>query len=186
MGSVLKANSCTTSSLQALGYTSIPLSGVCVLKVFFNYSFSQQYLYGTQARHLSYNDFINKELILFSNSDNERSIPSLVDGSYVHHISVSREGRVLLFLDRAVIQAETVTPCPVFVWRVHVLVVCVGRFKARPEEGAVHLLEEERQEGSESSTAGRLGCRDVRLPSRRGTVHQMFRVVITADVGCTF
>lgn len=41
----------------------------------------QQYLYGSQARHLSYNDFINKELILFSNSDNERSIPSLVDGS---------------------------------------------------------------------------------------------------------
>ncbi|XP_049606373.1 DNA topoisomerase 2-beta isoform X2 [Syngnathus scovelli] len=40
----------------------------------------EQYLYGTQARHLSYNDFINKELILFSNSDNERSIPSSVDG----------------------------------------------------------------------------------------------------------
>uniref|UniRef100_A0AAX7SEV5 DNA topoisomerase 2 n=1 Tax=Astatotilapia calliptera TaxID=8154 RepID=A0AAX7SEV5_ASTCA len=40
----------------------------------------EQYLYGTHARHLSYNDFINKELILFSNSDNERSIPSLVDG----------------------------------------------------------------------------------------------------------
>ncbi|KAG7457516.1 hypothetical protein MATL_G00227990 [Megalops atlanticus] len=40
----------------------------------------EQYLYGTQTRHLSYNDFINKELILFSNSDNERSIPSLVDG----------------------------------------------------------------------------------------------------------
>uniref|UniRef100_A0A4W5PS86 DNA topoisomerase 2 n=1 Tax=Hucho hucho TaxID=62062 RepID=A0A4W5PS86_9TELE len=40
----------------------------------------EQYLYGTQAKHLSYNDFINKELILFSNSDNERSIPSLVDG----------------------------------------------------------------------------------------------------------
>ncbi|XP_061738599.1 DNA topoisomerase 2-beta isoform X2 [Nerophis ophidion] len=40
----------------------------------------EQYLYGTEARHLSYNDFINKELILFSNSDNERSIPSLVDG----------------------------------------------------------------------------------------------------------
>lgn len=45
----------------------------------------QQYLYGTQARHLSYNDFINKELILFSNSDNERSIPSLVDGTYAHY-----------------------------------------------------------------------------------------------------
>ncbi|CAM4635516.1 unnamed protein product [Leuciscus chuanchicus] len=40
----------------------------------------EQYLYGTTTRHLSYNDFINKELILFSNSDNERSIPSLVDG----------------------------------------------------------------------------------------------------------
>ncbi|XP_008329793.1 DNA topoisomerase 2-beta isoform X3 [Cynoglossus semilaevis] len=40
----------------------------------------EQYLYGTQTKHLSYNDFINKELILFSNSDNERSIPSLVDG----------------------------------------------------------------------------------------------------------
>ncbi|XP_028316956.1 DNA topoisomerase 2-beta isoform X2 [Gouania willdenowi] len=40
----------------------------------------EQYLYGTHTRHLSYNDFINKELILFSNSDNERSIPSLVDG----------------------------------------------------------------------------------------------------------
>lgn len=44
--------------------------------------FLKQYLYGSQARHLSYNDFINKELILFSNSDNERSIPSLVDGMY--------------------------------------------------------------------------------------------------------
>lgn len=40
----------------------------------------EKYLYGTQTKHLSYNDFINKELILFSNSDNERSIPSLVDG----------------------------------------------------------------------------------------------------------
>lgn len=40
----------------------------------------EQYLYGTMTHHLSYNDFINKELILFSNSDNERSIPSLVDG----------------------------------------------------------------------------------------------------------
>ncbi|KAJ7991464.1 hypothetical protein DPEC_G00284130 [Dallia pectoralis] len=40
----------------------------------------EQYLYGTATKHLSYNDFINKELILFSNSDNERSIPSLVDG----------------------------------------------------------------------------------------------------------
>jgi len=39
----------------------------------------EQFLYGTATKHLTYNDFINKELILFSNSDNERSIPSLVD-----------------------------------------------------------------------------------------------------------
>uniref|UniRef100_A0A8D0DLJ7 DNA topoisomerase 2 n=1 Tax=Salvator merianae TaxID=96440 RepID=A0A8D0DLJ7_SALMN len=38
------------------------------------------YLYGKTTNYLTYNDFINKELILFSNSDNERSIPSLVDG----------------------------------------------------------------------------------------------------------
>uniref|UniRef100_A0A4W5Q6N4 DNA topoisomerase 2 n=1 Tax=Hucho hucho TaxID=62062 RepID=A0A4W5Q6N4_9TELE len=29
---------------------------------------------------LSYNDFVNKELVMFSNSDNERSLPCLVDG----------------------------------------------------------------------------------------------------------
>ncbi|XP_075703179.1 DNA topoisomerase 2-alpha isoform X1 [Rhinoderma darwinii] len=40
----------------------------------------EDYLYGKTTKHLTYNDFINKELILFSNSDNERSIPSLVDG----------------------------------------------------------------------------------------------------------
>nr|XP_039332183.1 DNA topoisomerase 2-alpha [Saimiri boliviensis boliviensis] len=40
----------------------------------------QDYLYGQTTTYLTYNDFINKELILFSNSDNERSIPSMVDG----------------------------------------------------------------------------------------------------------
>ncbi|XP_044152545.1 DNA topoisomerase 2-alpha [Bufo gargarizans] len=40
----------------------------------------EDFLYGKATKHLTYNDFINKELILFSNSDNERSIPSLVDG----------------------------------------------------------------------------------------------------------
>ncbi|XP_078475411.1 DNA topoisomerase 2-alpha-like isoform X1 [Lampetra planeri] len=40
----------------------------------------EQFLYGKETKYLTYNDFINKELILFSNSDNERSIPSLVDG----------------------------------------------------------------------------------------------------------
>lgn len=57
-----------------------PAGSRSVISLF--YLSAQQYLYGTQARHLSYNDFINKELILFSNSDNERSIPSLVDGSF--------------------------------------------------------------------------------------------------------
>ncbi|XP_059812399.1 DNA topoisomerase 2-alpha [Hypanus sabinus] len=40
----------------------------------------EQFLYGKGTKYLTYNDFINKELVLFSNSDNERSIPSLVDG----------------------------------------------------------------------------------------------------------
>lgn len=40
----------------------------------------EDYLYGQATRSLSYNDFVNKELVLFSNSDNERSIPCLVDG----------------------------------------------------------------------------------------------------------
>ncbi|XP_028931374.1 DNA topoisomerase 2-alpha [Ornithorhynchus anatinus] len=40
----------------------------------------EDYLYGKATNYLTYNDFINKELILFSNSDNERSIPSMVDG----------------------------------------------------------------------------------------------------------
>ncbi|TWW81453.1 DNA topoisomerase 2-alpha isoform X1 [Takifugu flavidus] len=40
----------------------------------------EDYLYGQATKYLSYNDFVNKELVLFSNSDNERSIPCLVDG----------------------------------------------------------------------------------------------------------
>uniref|UniRef100_A0A667ZV02 DNA topoisomerase 2 n=1 Tax=Myripristis murdjan TaxID=586833 RepID=A0A667ZV02_9TELE len=40
----------------------------------------EDYLYGEATTSLSYNDFVNKELVLFSNSDNERSIPCLVDG----------------------------------------------------------------------------------------------------------
>jgi len=38
------------------------------------------YLYERDTREITYRDFINKELILFSNADNERSIPSLMDG----------------------------------------------------------------------------------------------------------
>lgn len=38
------------------------------------------YLYEKDTRAVTYTDFVNKELVLFSNLDNERSIPSLVDG----------------------------------------------------------------------------------------------------------
>ena len=38
------------------------------------------YLYEKNTKSVSYHDFVNKELVLFSNLDNERSIPSLVDG----------------------------------------------------------------------------------------------------------
>ncbi|XP_041672335.1 DNA topoisomerase 2-alpha [Cheilinus undulatus] len=40
----------------------------------------EEYLYGQSTKFLSYNEFVNKELVLFSNSDNERSLPCLVDG----------------------------------------------------------------------------------------------------------
>ncbi|KAJ8254604.1 hypothetical protein COCON_G00212160 [Conger conger] len=40
----------------------------------------EDYLYGPSTRFLSYNDFVNKELVQYSNSDNERSLPCLVDG----------------------------------------------------------------------------------------------------------
>ena len=38
------------------------------------------YLYEKDTRAVNYQDFVNKELVLFSNMDNERSIPCLVDG----------------------------------------------------------------------------------------------------------
>lgn len=40
----------------------------------------QNYLYGKGTKSITYNDFINRELILYSNMDNTRSIPSMVDG----------------------------------------------------------------------------------------------------------
>ncbi|XP_049810564.1 DNA topoisomerase 2-alpha-like isoform X1 [Schistocerca nitens] len=40
----------------------------------------EQYLYEKDTQSVNYSDFVNKELVLFSNCDNERSIPSLVDG----------------------------------------------------------------------------------------------------------
>lgn len=41
---------------------------------------NESFLYGEQTSSISYSEFINKELILFSNADNERSIPNMVDG----------------------------------------------------------------------------------------------------------
>jgi DNA topoisomerase-2 len=38
------------------------------------------YLYQKNTKHITFVDFVNKELILFSNLDNERSIPCMVDG----------------------------------------------------------------------------------------------------------
>lgn len=40
----------------------------------------EEYLYGKTTSSINYSEFINKELVLFSNMDNERSIPCLVDG----------------------------------------------------------------------------------------------------------
>lgn len=40
----------------------------------------RQYLYHKDTRVINFSQFVNKELILFSNLDNERSIPSIVDG----------------------------------------------------------------------------------------------------------
>ena len=38
------------------------------------------YLYEKNTKEVTYRDFVNKELVLFSNLDNERSIPSVMDG----------------------------------------------------------------------------------------------------------
>lgn len=40
----------------------------------------EKYLYTKETKFVNYKDFVNLELVLFSNADNIRSIPSLVDG----------------------------------------------------------------------------------------------------------
>lgn len=40
----------------------------------------EKYLYTKTTKEISYSDFINLELVLFSNADNIRSIPSMMDG----------------------------------------------------------------------------------------------------------
>jgi len=39
-----------------------------------------EFIYSKNVQHMTFTDFIDKELVLFSNMDNERSIPCLVDG----------------------------------------------------------------------------------------------------------
>ncbi|XP_045462346.1 DNA topoisomerase 2 isoform X2 [Harmonia axyridis] len=41
---------------------------------------AEKYLYQKDTKYITYTDFINLELVLFSNADNIRSIPSMVDG----------------------------------------------------------------------------------------------------------
>lgn len=41
---------------------------------------NEEYLYMKDTKYITFKDFINKELVLFSNMDNERSIPNMVDG----------------------------------------------------------------------------------------------------------
>ncbi|KAL4703252.1 hypothetical protein ACJJTC_018017 [Scirpophaga incertulas] len=40
----------------------------------------ERYLYTKDTKAVSYSDFVNLELVLFSNGDNVRSIPSMIDG----------------------------------------------------------------------------------------------------------
>jgi DNA topoisomerase II len=40
----------------------------------------ERYLYTKTTKAVTYSEFVNLELVLFSNSDNERSIPCMVDG----------------------------------------------------------------------------------------------------------
>ena len=60
-----------------------------IVQIIFNFQDRKQrreqgeqdiYLYNKDTRSITFAEFINKELVLFSNTDNERSIPSLVDG----------------------------------------------------------------------------------------------------------
>ena len=45
-------------------------------------------LYTSDTKSLSYEDFVNKELVMFSCADLERSVPSLVDGERRRLLSV--------------------------------------------------------------------------------------------------
>lgn len=87
----------------------------------------QDYLYGQSTKSLSYNDFVNKELVLYSNSDNERSIPCLVDGG-LNAMSVKKRSSVTSEKNCFLIQLMCSYEC-VYV-----------RSETRPEESVVLLL----------------------------------------------
>lgn len=87
----------------------------------------QEYLYGQTTKSLSYNDFVNKELVLYSNSDNERSIPCLVDGG-LNSMSVKKVISNLEEKFASSIQLMCSCEC-VYV-----------RSETRPEESVVLLL----------------------------------------------
>lgn len=119
---------------------------------------SQDYLYGESTKFLSYNDFVNKELVLFSNSDNERSIPCLVDGGS---------------------ESSAVAKNDSWIWSHALLSVfvclCVyDRSEAWPQESSVLLLQEEWQAGGEGGPAGWFCGRDVSLSPWRGELMPHF------------
>ena len=58
----------------------------------------QSFLYGENTDFITYSDFINKELILFSNMDNERSIPSMVDGELEHDLSIVVTSTIMVYI----------------------------------------------------------------------------------------
>ena len=58
----------------------------------------QIYLYEKDTKSVSYTDFVNKELVLFSNADNERSIPCLVDGKLQYFWLCSCASEFFFFL----------------------------------------------------------------------------------------
>ena len=82
---------CTIPSVTPVSHGSpliFSLQSALYLMAFLWSPSLQSFLYGESTDFITYSDFINKELILFSNMDNERSIPSMVDGKLEHDPSI--------------------------------------------------------------------------------------------------
>ncbi|KAG5540787.1 hypothetical protein RHGRI_020874 [Rhododendron griersonianum] len=58
---------------------------------------------------IKYSDFVNKELILFSMADLQRSIPSITSGGEVHMLE-ERRGAVQLLVDNAKRKGQLIGP----------------------------------------------------------------------------